>query len=105
MNIILLLIPLSLVLLALGVWAFFWAVNHSQFDDLDTPGLSPLADDSLLPQDGIDAHELDRGDVDPEVAQRDEAEPGDRTQGDFEVGDTTRDDAATDAESFDDGRG
>ena len=45
MNIILLLIPLSIVLLALGVWAFFWAVNHAQFDDLDTPALSPLADD------------------------------------------------------------
>jgi cbb3-type cytochrome oxidase maturation protein len=47
-NIILLLIPISLVLLALGVWAFFWAVNHSQFDDLDTPGLSPLASDELV---------------------------------------------------------
>ena len=45
MNIILLLIPLSLALLALGVWAFFWAVNHAQFDDLDTPALSPLAED------------------------------------------------------------
>jgi cbb3-type cytochrome oxidase maturation protein len=45
MNIILLLIPLSFVLLAVGVWAFFWAVNHAQFDDLDTPALSPLADD------------------------------------------------------------
>lgn len=49
MNIILLLIPLSIVLLALCVWAFFWAVNHSQFDDLDTPGLSPLANDEVLP--------------------------------------------------------
>lgn len=47
MNIILLLIPLSIILLALGIWAFFWAVNHSQFDDLETPGLSPLADDGL----------------------------------------------------------
>ena len=48
MNIILLLIPLSIVLLALGVWAFFWAVNHSQFDDLDTPSLSPLAEDDVI---------------------------------------------------------
>ncbi|WP_440222068.1 cbb3-type cytochrome oxidase assembly protein CcoS [Dokdonella sp. MW10] len=47
MNIILLLIPLSLVLLALGTWAFFWAVDHAQFDDLDTPALSPLLDDPL----------------------------------------------------------
>ncbi|MBX3692684.1 cbb3-type cytochrome oxidase assembly protein CcoS [Dokdonella sp.] len=48
MNIILLLIPLSVILLALGVWAFFWAVNHSQFDDLDTPSLSPLAEDDIV---------------------------------------------------------
>ena len=49
MNIILALIPLSLVLLGLGIWAFFWAVNHAQFDDLDTPGLAPLVEDSALP--------------------------------------------------------
>ncbi|MEO8670687.1 MAG: cbb3-type cytochrome oxidase assembly protein CcoS [Tahibacter sp.] len=44
MNILLVLIPLSMILLGLGVWAFFWAVNHAQFDDLDTPALTPLAD-------------------------------------------------------------
>jgi len=46
-NIILVLIPLSLVLLVAGVWAFFWGVNNSQFDDLDTPALMPLSDDPL----------------------------------------------------------
>ena len=45
MNVILLLIPLSLVLLAAGVYAFFWAIDHSQFDDLETPALMPLGDD------------------------------------------------------------
>jgi cbb3-type cytochrome oxidase maturation protein len=45
MNIVLVLIPLSLVLVAAGVWAFFWGVNHAQFDDLDTPALIPLAND------------------------------------------------------------
>ena len=45
MNILLLLIPLSLLFLAGAVWAFFWAVNNDQFDDLDTPGLLPLDDD------------------------------------------------------------
>ena len=44
MNILLLLIPLSLLLMAGAVWVFFWAVNHDQFDDLDTPGLLPLDD-------------------------------------------------------------
>ena len=45
MNIILVLIPLSLVLLAAAVWAFFWSVNRAQFDDLDTPALMPLTDE------------------------------------------------------------
>lgn len=51
MNIVLVLIPLSLVLVALAVWAFFWSVNHAQFDDLDTPALIPLSDEtSNLPE-------------------------------------------------------
>jgi cbb3-type cytochrome oxidase maturation protein len=44
MNILLLLIPLSLLFLAGAVWLFFWAVDHGQFDDLDTPALLPLDD-------------------------------------------------------------
>ena len=46
MNALLLMIPLSLALLAGAVWAFFWAVDHDQFDDLETPGLLPLDDSS-----------------------------------------------------------
>ena len=49
MNVILLLIPLSLVLLAAGVGALFWAIDHAQFDDLETPALMPLADDEREP--------------------------------------------------------
>lgn len=45
MNILLLLIPLSLMLLVLAVGAFAWAVKRGQFDDLDTPALDILADD------------------------------------------------------------
>ena len=44
MSILLVLIPLSLLFLAGAVWVFFWAVNHDQFDDLETPGLLPLDD-------------------------------------------------------------
>ena len=46
MNALLVMIPLSLALLAGAVWAFFWAVDHDQFDDLETPGLLPLDDAS-----------------------------------------------------------
>ncbi len=55
MTIVLLLIPLSLMLLACAVWAFFWGVNHAQFDDLDTPALIPLSDhDAGLRRDKAD---------------------------------------------------
>ena len=49
MNIIYLLIPLGLVLLALSVWAFFWAVGSGQFDDLDSPATQILLDDDRTP--------------------------------------------------------
>ena len=45
MNILLLLIPISLVLLGVAVAAFVWAVKRGQFDDLDTPALDILDDD------------------------------------------------------------
>jgi len=44
MEIIYLLIPLSLILLAAAIWAFFWAIKSGQFDDLDSPALSILDD-------------------------------------------------------------
>lgn len=46
MTILLALIPISLALLVLMVLAFLWAVRSGQFDDLDTPPLDALADDS-----------------------------------------------------------
>ncbi len=45
MNILLLLVPLSVMLLALAIGAFAWAVRRGQFDDLDTPALDILAED------------------------------------------------------------
>ncbi|MBZ4039973.1 cbb3-type cytochrome oxidase assembly protein CcoS [Novilysobacter selenitireducens] len=45
MSILLMLVPISLVLLGVAVWAFVWAVRRGQFDDLDTPSLDILCDD------------------------------------------------------------
>ena len=45
MEILFLMVPLGMVLVALGIWAFFWAVGSGQFDDLDSPGWSVLSDD------------------------------------------------------------
>lgn len=49
MNILLLLIPISLVLLGVAVWAFVWAVRRGQFEDLDTPALDVLCDEPPAP--------------------------------------------------------
>lgn len=45
MSILYLLIPLTLILLALAVWAFFWAVKNDQFDDLEGPAHRILFDE------------------------------------------------------------
>lgn len=45
MNILLLLIPISLLLLGAAIWAFVWAVRSGQFDDLDTPSLDILREE------------------------------------------------------------
>ena len=44
-NIIYLLIPFSVVLVALVAWAFIWAIGSGQFDDLDAPAHRILEDD------------------------------------------------------------
>ena len=49
MNILLLLIPLSLMLLVVAIATFIWAVRRGQFDDLDTPALDILRDDEPEP--------------------------------------------------------
>lgn len=44
MNILLALVPISLILLGLAIYAFVWAVRNGQYDDLDTPALDILVD-------------------------------------------------------------
>ena len=45
MSILFVMIPLALVLLAVAIWFFFWAVRSGQFDDLETQGTLVLFDD------------------------------------------------------------
>ena len=51
MNSLLFLIPLSILLLVGAGVALFWAVDHGQFDDMETPGLLPLLDVDRTPPD------------------------------------------------------
>ena len=48
MNILLVLIPVTLLIVIVAVAIFFWAVNHQQFDDLDSPGVLPLMEESEI---------------------------------------------------------
>lgn len=50
MEILYLLLPLSALLLFIAVLAFRWALQHRQFDDLQSPALIPLQDDELEAQ-------------------------------------------------------
>ncbi len=45
MEILLLLIPLSLVLVGVIVWAVIWAAKSGQFDDLEGPAHRILMED------------------------------------------------------------
>jgi cbb3-type cytochrome oxidase maturation protein len=42
-----LLIPLSLLMLGAAVWAFFWAVDRGQFDNLEQPSRLALEEDPV----------------------------------------------------------
>ena len=56
MAILLFLIPVSLLLIGVAVWAFIWSVRGGQYDDLDTAPLDILRDDppprALPPREG-----------------------------------------------------
>jgi cbb3-type cytochrome oxidase maturation protein len=45
MTVIYALIPLSIMLLGIAIWAFRWAVKSKQFDDLDRSANEFLFDD------------------------------------------------------------
>ncbi len=44
MSILVVLIPVTLLVLLGAGLAFFWAVEHDQFEDLQTPAILPLLD-------------------------------------------------------------
>ncbi|MBT9567700.1 MAG: cbb3-type cytochrome oxidase assembly protein CcoS [Thiobacillus sp.] len=51
MNILLLLIPLSLILVGIIAWLILWSVSNGQFDDLEGPAYDILMDNDSPPPD------------------------------------------------------
>lgn len=47
MSIVYLLLPASLLLALVALAAYLWATKTGQFDDLDTPSLRILGEDSI----------------------------------------------------------
>lgn len=47
MEALYLLVPLSVIIVAIAVWIFFGAADSGQFDDLEGPALRILNDDDL----------------------------------------------------------
>jgi cbb3-type cytochrome oxidase maturation protein len=50
MEALYLLIPLSVILVALALWIFFGAADSGQFEDLEGPALRILRDDDSAPR-------------------------------------------------------
>ncbi|NTS77304.1 cbb3-type cytochrome oxidase assembly protein CcoS [Catenovulum sp. SM1970] len=50
MDVIYILIPLAIVIVALAIGIFFWAVKTEQFDDLERQGFSILFDEEKKTQ-------------------------------------------------------
>lgn len=47
MSIIYVLIPLAIIIVAIAIAVFFWAVKSNQFEDLERQGHSILFDDDI----------------------------------------------------------
>ena len=45
MSVVLIMLPIALVLAAIGIAAFIIAAKNGQFDDLDTPAIRAVFDD------------------------------------------------------------
>lgn len=54
MEIVILLIPLAILLVAAGIGAFIWALRRNQFDDLDSPAWRVIFDDRKRREDEHD---------------------------------------------------
>ena len=49
MTIIFVLVPVTLILVGVGLWAFFWAVRSGQFEELDVASWEILVDEPPRP--------------------------------------------------------
>jgi cbb3-type cytochrome oxidase maturation protein len=66
MSIIYILIPIAVLLTAIGIYLFFWAVKTEQFDDLEKQGMSILFDEKASDEEeSVDDEKNNKLTVDP----------------------------------------
>ncbi len=56
MEIILVLIPVSMIIVTIAIAAFLWAVDNGQYDDVERQGDAALFDEAAPPNDSINTH-------------------------------------------------
>lgn len=47
MSVLFIVLPVTLLLVGAAVWAYTWAASRGQFDDIATPALRILDEDSI----------------------------------------------------------
>ncbi len=52
MSVLYLVVPMAVAVVLFALAAFVWATRHGQFDDLDTPSVRMLNDDTPDRRDG-----------------------------------------------------
>lgn len=50
MEVVFILIPISLVIVGVALWAFVWSVRHDQFEDLEKEAYAILFDEDRTGQ-------------------------------------------------------
>lgn len=72
MSILYLMIPMGILIVIGALWAFFWAVDSGQFDDLESPGWRILLDDDTRPPGSHDKGKTpqDAPDTKPEIEHK-----------------------------------
>ncbi|RLK50737.1 cbb3-type cytochrome oxidase maturation protein [Alkalispirillum mobile] len=78
MSVIFFSIPVGIIFMIIAIWAFFWAVDSGQYDDLDSPAYQPLLDEEPLPGDKRDQQQAEAGDEQPENKGTPSADDGPR---------------------------
>ncbi|MFL1483913.1 cbb3-type cytochrome oxidase assembly protein CcoS [Marinobacter sp. LN3S78] len=77
MNIVLILIPITLLLVTAGILLFNWAVKNGQYDDLEGPAHRILYDDDrdMIPDDAKQPRDVARAETGRTVDQDERNEP------------------------------